>query len=383
MKSRRTSVWWLLAGVAAAACDKPQSPVLPPPEPPKAVAVEVVQQRSIPTKIQATGTVRGRSNASITSKTIGHVRTVHVRSGDEVKAGQMLAELEASDVRAGVYRARAALSAALAQRAEAEGALVAAQVGASLAETSQRRAASLLTGQVIAQQDYDEAEAKLRGSAAQRGMAEARVASSIAEIDRARAALAEAEAQLGYTRIVAPFHGRVLERLVDAGALATPGTPLFVLAEGGALRVEAAIPESRSAAVRVGAEALVETSGIGRSVRGTVGEIVPNVELASRTFLAKIDLPESVELRPGTFVRASFDVGASSQLAVPSSAVRSLGALDRVFVVERDRALVRIVTLGSSHGGWTTVLSGLSAGDRVVRDPGPELRAGSRVVVQP
>jgi RND family efflux transporter MFP subunit len=224
-------------------------------------------------------------------------------------------------------------------------------------------------------------QAAWRGALAQEEIARARVRAVASSVDEASAGLAEHQALLEYSRIVAPFAGRVLERRVDPGALAAPGTPLFVIADEGLLRVEAAIEESRASDLKLGDSAIVETDALAAPVVGKVSEIAASVDVASRAFLAKVDLPEGVQVRPGTFARVRFRVGMRSRLVVPTSAISALGSLERVFVVQGDTVQLRMVTLGTAQPPWTEVLSGLSADEPVVMAAPAELRDGSRVTV--
>jgi len=211
-----------------------------------------------------------------------------------------------------------------------------------------------------------------------------RLRSVSSSIDEAKASLGEAQATLGYAGIVAPFAGRVLERRVDPGTLASPGTPLLVIGDEGTLRVEAAVEESHVYDVKVGDGASVEIETLPGPLVGTVGEIVPSVDVASRAFLVKIDLPaDAGALRPGTFARVSFQVGTRPRLVVPTSALTSFGALDRVFVVDAAHARLRMITRGEARGPWTEILSGLSANETVVAAPPADLRDGAPVEVRP
>lgn len=103
-------------------------------------------------------------------------------------------------------------------------------------------------------------------------MAEARLRSMESRIVEARAGASEASAQLGYAGILAPFSGRVLERHVDPGTLAAPGTPLLTIADEGALRVEAAVEESHSAEVKLGDSVIVSIDSMAAPITGEVGE---------------------------------------------------------------------------------------------------------------
>jgi multidrug efflux pump subunit AcrA (membrane-fusion protein) len=311
----------------------------------------------------------------------GYVRAVLVHPGDIVSSGQLLAELEANDSRASVARSRAALAEAGQRSLEAQSALDAAHSAASVAQATHERLQQLLTERAISQQKYEDQEASWRNAAAQEQMARAHLRAVAAGVDEARAGLAESQAALDYSRIVAPFAGRVLERRIDPGALAAPGVPLFVVADEGLLRVEAALEESRGLAVKIGDVATVETNALPTPVIGSVSEIIPSVDVASRAFVAKIDLPVGTTLRSGTFARVEFDIGTRSALVVPSNSVTAMDALERVFVVQGDTARLRMVTLGAALPPWTEVLSGLSADENVVTEPPSQLRDGSRVAV--
>jgi RND family efflux transporter MFP subunit len=355
------------------------------PEPPLAtVALTAAHEEKLPTLYRASGTVRGRTTAVLTSKTTGYVRSVDVRPGDHVRAGQVLAVLEANDSAASVRRARAGFDQSMESRVEAENALRAAQAALRIAESTHERVAALFANHTIPQQEFDEAEARLRGAKAQEAMAQALLRGSTSRIDQAKAEVGEAQAMLDYARITAPFAGQVIERRLDPGNLASPGMPLLVVEEEGKLRVETAVEESRAASIRLGETASVEIDALTAPVVGTVGEIVPTVDVASRAFLVKVDLPAEVHgLRPGMFARVGFDVGSRPRLVVPSTAITTNGALDRVFAVDGDRLRLRMVTLGERQGSWIEILSGLARGERVVATASATIHDGARFQEQP
>jgi RND family efflux transporter MFP subunit len=351
---------------------------------PISVTVATVHEESFPIVYRTSGTVRGRNTAILTSKTTGYVRAVRVRAGDRVNLGQSLIDLEANDVRATVTQAHAGIEQAMEAKAEAENALQAAHVAADVAKSSFDRAQKLFDDKAIPEQQFDDAEARFRGAAAQEQMAQARVRGVASRIDEAKAVLDESQVMMGYAAIVAPFAGRVIERRVDPGVLAAPGTPLLVIADEGTPRVETAVEESRANDVKIGDDATVEIETLAAPVAGTVGEIVPTVDVASREFLVKIDLPPDVgALRAGTFARVSFASGTRPRLVVPATAISSFGALDRVFVVSDGHARLRMITHGDTVGTWTEILSGLAANEIVVAAPPSDLRDGAPVKANP
>lgn len=381
---RSISTALVLATSALAACGGPNARHQAPDAPAIPVTLTSAHEEKLDALYRASGTVRGRTTAVLTSKTTGYVRSVDVRPGDHVNVGQVLAVLEANDSAASVRRARAGFDQSMESRSEAENGLRAAQAALRIAKSTQERVAALYANHTIAQQEYDEADAKLRGAVAQEEMAKARLRGSSSRIDQAKAEIGEAQATLDYARITAPFAGQVIERRIDPGNLASPGMPLLVVEQEGKLRVETAVEESQAASVALGDTASVEIEALAKPVTGTVGEIVPTVDIASRAFVVKVDLPaDLVGLRPGMFARVSFKVGSRPKLVVPTTAITANGALDRVFAADGDRLRLRMVTLGEKQGQWTEVLSGLGAGERLVAAPTPDLRDGARFTEKP
>jgi RND family efflux transporter MFP subunit len=170
-----------------------------------------------------------------------------------------------------------------------------------------------------------------------------------------------------YATITAPFDGVVSGRLADPGTLAAPGVPLMKV-QGGAMRLEAVIPESALAAARIGSHSLVKLDALGRrELAGRVVEVSPQGDPSSHTFLVKVDLPPDSGVRPGMFGRARFRTGLQRGLQVPASAVLQREGLDYVLVVDAESiARLRLITIGHGESGSVNVLSGLRDGERVI-----------------
>jgi RND family efflux transporter MFP subunit len=372
-----------LAAVAACslvACGHAKSHAESPEAPAASVTIASAKRASIDELYRTSGTVRGHQTAVLTSKTMGYVRSVAVKAGDEIEAGAVIAVLDAHELEAAVRRARAHVAEAATSRAEADSALEGVKASSSVAADTRARSETLLSNGALAKSDFDDVDAKYKAVAAEERAAGARVRATDARIAAAQAELAEAQAMLDDARIVAPFAGRVIERRVDPGNLASPGTAIVVLEERGGLHVEASIEASRARSVKLGDAATLEVDATSQPLAGKVSEIVPAVDVGSRAFVVKIELPAEVtDVQPGTFARAVLRVGAAQRLVVPKSAISPSGALDRVFVVRDGRARLRMVTCGEAQGDAVEILSGLSEGERLVVAPSATLRDGALV----
>ena len=363
------------------------------------VHVETVGTSAENATFEATGTVRSKFSAVLSSKIVGQVLAVTVREGDRVTAGQLLVEIEARDAQAGLARAQGALGEARHAVDEVERSIRAAESAKTAAEANQRLAAvtqqrykQLLDTKDISQQEFDEVDARYKAASAdvqsasdnidalraRREMVHSRVAQAEADVENAKVAI-------GYARVTAPTPGVVSRRSVDPGALASPGTPLVTIDDDRTLRLEAIVEEGRAGAVAIGRQATVYVDALGgEPLNGTVAEINPTSDASSRSFVARIDLPPDPRLRPGLFGRAVFPIGAVDVITVPRVAVVERGQTSTVFVVEGEgTARLRFVTTGKAYGDRVEVLTGLSKGDRVITRDVAQLADGARVRVAP
>jgi RND family efflux transporter MFP subunit len=349
-----------------------------------AVAVETarVTSQEWPLDYEATGTVRARTTATISSKVMGYVQQVSVQVGDRVRQGQTLVILEARDLEAGVRRAEAGRAEVRSAIPEAESALAAAKANLDLAQSTFKRMEELASKKSISNQEFDEASARLKAAQANYEMARGRRAQLDSRMAQADEEVRAAGITRDYARIVAPFAGIVTGKSVDPGNLAAPGAPLLTIEQEGLYRLEALVEESRLAFVKVGQSVAVTLDVPGRETNARVSEIVPAVDAASRSYIVKIDLAPAPQLRSGMFGRAVFPMGTQRVTAAPVSALIERGQLQSVFVVENGTARTRLVTTGRRAGDSVELLSGLNPGETIVRPVPSELRDGARVEVR-
>ncbi|HVO99276.1 MAG TPA: efflux RND transporter periplasmic adaptor subunit [Bryobacteraceae bacterium] len=373
------------AAVWLAACGEApkQSKASAPASAPVAVSVVAAQSETWPSIYEATGTVRARTSAAISTKWMGTVREVKFQIGDRVREGQLLVALEARDLDAGLARARAGREEVRTLMPEADSAVTAAKVNLDLAQVTFGRMQDLFNKKSVTNQEFDEASAKLKAAQAGYEIARARRAQLNAKLAQADEEVLSAEVARSYAEIHAPFAGMVIAKQVEPGALATPGAPLLTIEREGGYRLEASVEESRLGTIRVGQPVSVALDNTDHAIDARVFEIVPAVDASSRTYIVKIDLPASPALRSGLFGRANFPLGSKSALTIPAAAITERGQLLSVMVVDQGLAHTRLVTAGERFKDRIEVLSGISAGEKVVFPLPPELADGVRVEVRP
>jgi RND family efflux transporter MFP subunit len=213
----------------------------------------------------------------------------------------------------------------------------------------------------------DVAEAQLEALLQDVHGAESEIARAQAQREQAEAAAAEARAMLSYTLIHAPFTGRVIKKMVDVGDMATPGRPLFFVEVSTRPELHASVSESLMPYIRVGQDLSVRIDALERTVRGKVREIMPLSDPSTRTFQVKVSLPADPEFVNGLFGRLEIPHGEYDSLMIPVKAVREVGQLHLVDVLDSGgNALRRFVTLGRLRANEVEVLSGLKENEEVV-----------------
>ena len=329
------------------------------------------QQQQTPLSISATGTLHASETAVLSAQVVGRVQQVLVHEGDSVKAGQTLVILDDSTLRASAEQADAAAKAAANQQ-------VAAQTNSDLATSTLARYKQLRAEKSVSPQEMDEVTRRAQALAAQ---VDALKAQEIA----AKAQASGAHAMLAYARIRAPFPGVVTARMVDPGALAAPGVPLLQVDSAGSLQLQATVDESVIGAIRLGMKLPVNFAGASpAAANGTVARIVPAADPSSHSFLVKIDLAPSKEMRAGMYGTVLIPTGTRQAILVPSSSVVVRGSLPCAYVLDPGgTAQLRYLTLGATQGKLVEVLSGISGGERLVDDPADRDFAGKHIEVQP
>jgi membrane fusion protein, multidrug efflux system len=351
-------------------CSSEQTRTTPSPDAVRNIAVLAVQQANVPDLLEAAGTVRAAQSSDASSQMMGNIVEIRAHEGDHVQRGQVLALIDDSQPRAAVDRSTAAGLAAQQQ-------LVGADSDLTLAESTLKRYQTLYEKKSVSPQEFDEVKARQQAALARRDMAKAGQA-------QAQAALSQARTSLDYTRIRAPFDGVVTQKKADSGTLASPGMPIFTVEDVRRYRLEATVNENDLRYVRTGQQVPVAIDAIDNAgLNGTVVQIVPAADSASRTFLVKIDLPTDTRLRSGLFGRVQFSRGDRQALMIPRSAVVERGQLQGIYVLDQNKvASLRYVTLGKASGAEFEVLAGLQDGERFVVKPGAVDLNGKRIEVQ-
>ena len=305
--------------------------------------VAEAQRQTLPREQVLDGVVEAVHQSTVSAQTAGRVDEIMVDVNDFVKAGAPIIRLRNTEQRAGLGQAEAALSEAQARYREAQ--------------AEYNRIKEVYDKKLIAKAQMDAATAALEAAKAR--------------LDAAQAQVTQAKEQLGYTTIIAPYSGIVLERHVELGESVQPGKPLMTGFSLEELRVVANIPQRLIMPVRQYSKARVILPNGQGSVPAVQLTFFPYADPASNVFKVRVYLPRKTEgLYPGMYVKTVFDIGEVSRLVVPRQAVVYRSEVTGVYVVKDGRVSLRQVRLGRAMAdGMIEVLAGLEAGEQVALDP--------------
>ncbi len=370
----------------------------PPPRIPPPPLVTVVESRrmTLPVIVNPIGTTRALEDETIRARVKGFLKAKHFQDGGQVKAGQLLLEIDPETYKVQLEQAEAQLTAAeavhrkavaskAAEVAKAQMALDGAQL--LLDQVEERRARSLLVRKAASQEDFDKAEAQRKKSEAQvqadRASYDQAAAEYQIEIDRARADILKAKAavddarlNLGYCQMFAHINGRIGELKVKVGNLVgeSSGTELVTIQQldpmGVDFRPAARYLPVATALIANGLK--VELTVEGTRMHPHIGKaiFIDNVvDTTTSTFLMRAEVanPDG-SLLPGEYVRAGMRIGEyADAVVVPEQAVVEGQEGSRVFVVDADNK-VRAVAVDpvDIYQGLRVFQSGLESGQKVI-----------------
>ena len=293
-------------------------------------------------RLSTTGTVRANEDVELVVEVAGKVSGIHFREGSRVQAGQLLVEIDDTQLRA--ERERAVHRVGLAERSEAR----------------QRR---LLDDGLTSPEEYDFAQS---------------------ELNVLKAELELAEARLVKTKIQAPFGGIIGLRDVSVGSYLTPQTRIATLQDVNPVKIDFSVPEKYVGHLRTGVTVQFRTKGSEEVHTGTIIAVEPVVDVDTRSLTLRATSPNpDGGLVPGAFADVEIVVRRiEGALAVPNRAVIPELGGKKVFVFEDGEAQPRRIETGLRTAELVEVTRGLEAGERVIVTAIQRLRPGLEVEIE-
>lgn len=305
-----------------------------------------VRRITLPRTEEAVGSVRPVHEMVVTSRIAAKITELKLTAGQQVAQDEVLVRLDDRDLKARVDQLKATLTSAQATRDQAQ--------------LDRVRFADAYARNAVSKIEFDRADLALKNAES--------------DVVRATEAINEAQAAMEYTIIRAPASGVVVDKRVNVGDTVMPGQILATLYDPTHMQLVASVREMLTQRLKVGQSIGVRMEALKMTCAGTVSEIVPEAESASRTFLVKVTGPCPPGIYSGMFGRIVIPLDSQEMLVIPSAVVSHVGQLDLVDVLKNGRLERRIVRLGQELDSDVEVLSGLKEGEQAA------LRSGSTTV---
>ena len=340
------------------------------------VTTAAVQVAPVQSTLTVNGTVQAVDLLDVTPQVGGlQIRQMLVREGDAVTADQALAILDTETLQADIRQEQAQLSVAQAEVIQRRAAQAQAEATQVEAQQNLSRLQSLADRGAISQQELTRQQTEALTAREAVGLAQAEVESAEATVRSQQAAIDRLQTQLKQTTVRAPAAGIVAERFANIGDVASTSNPIVSLIQNNQLELEAEVPQAQLDQVSLGAPVNITSSSDPRiDLQGTVEDINPVLDSATRTAVVNIGLPPSDLLRPGMFLRGDIVTSARQGVVVPSTAVLPQQDGDTlVYVLGSDnQAQARTVQTGQrlpavgDQPARVEIVAGLQAGEQVI-----------------
>lgn len=342
------------AALALSACSRP----VPTEEPVRAVKVMTVGLGSIQSGSEFSGEVRARVESRLGFRVAGKLVRRAAEPGQSVKAGQVLAQLDAQDYRLAADAARAQVAAAITNR--------------DLAAADFKRFKELREQNFISGAELERREASLKAAQAQ--------------LDQAQAQLSGQGNQASYTALVADVSGVVTAVSAEVGQVVAAGAPVVQIAQDGPRDVVFSVPEDQVARMAVGSPVSVRAWATGSTLSARVREVGASADPVTRTFTVKVALESAEQLPLGTTVTVvpkALDRSGTQVIKLPTSALFRHGSGSAVWLLDVGSMTVKPqpVVVDTADENEVVLSTGLTPGMQVVTAGVHVLTAGQKVVV--
>ncbi|MBI3137694.1 MAG: efflux RND transporter periplasmic adaptor subunit [Sphingobacteriales bacterium] len=303
---------------------------------------------SVEAGIRVSGKIEAVQTAQISTRLMGTITRIYVKTGDPVRKGQVLAAISSQDI--------------LAKRAQTDAAIAEAEANVNNAQKDFERFTRLYNKQSASAKELDNVTLQYQAAKAR--------------LEAAGQMRNEVKALASYSSLTAPFDGVVTRRLADEGDMANPGVPLLVVEQSSALQVSATVSEDQISRLKKGLAARVGINATGQTMECQVTEISPSSLLTGGQYEIRLRIPEKEKknLYAGMYVNVFIPVSQPAAgpppvaaLLVPAASLVQNEQLTGLYTISSNNtALLRWVRTGKTFGDQTEILSGLAAGEKFI-----------------
>ena len=321
-----------------------------------AVVTKTAKKTTSIQTIETSGKVTAKQSATISTRIMGNVKSVAVNIGDKVSKGQLLLNLDDTDLQAKLL--------------QTESGIVQARANLKNVETNYNRIKNLFEMNSASQKELDDISTHFNIAKAQ--------------LEAAKQNKTQVLSQLNYTKIKAPFNGVITGKMIKEGDIANPGMPLLVVEDKDQLEVVTAIAESDISSIAKDNEVTIYIPSLGTELTGAVKELSSSSKLSGGQYMATISLTTaSKNILPGMYAKVTFIIqGESDQsgIYIDKKALVQKGQLTGIYTVShKNTAILRWIQTGAENMNQIEVISGVNDGDQYIVSSDSKLFNGIQI----
>ena len=330
-----------------------------------AIAVTVLTASSNDSKaLHISGQIEAVQSVNISTRLMGYITFLKVKSGDQVNKGQLLVSINDQDIQA--------------KKGQTEAMVAEAEASVKAIKKDLDRFTNLFKQQSATAKELDNVTLQYN--------------SANAHLEAAKQMRNEVNAQLHYANLYAPFSGIITQKMAEAGSLASPGMPILTIEQAGSFQVSASVPENMISQIQVGNQASIFIKAIDKSINGTVAQINHSSQFSGGQYIIKMHINENEQkgLYAGMYtdVNLPMKINASSvssdnAILVPAQVIEYKNQLAGLYTISSNHtALIRWVRLGRTYGDKIEVLSGLERNEPFIATANGKLYNGAPVTIK-
>ena len=320
------------------------------------------QVKKINLKKSYSGDIYAKNQVMVATRLMGYIKKMNVEEGDVVHKGDILFEVDPSDIYSMINQARAGVM-------QAQNGVSMAKLAYADAEKDYQRFKNLYQKGAVSKRDFEKMKLNMDLRASQIKLAEAM-------LSQAKAGLQRALDQKKYAKVKAPIEGVVVRKLTKVAEMAIPGHPVLILADLDSIQARAFVKESDLKDIHKGQASEVYVGAINKRVDAEVSNIIPSADPATHSYLVKFKLADKEGLLPGMYAKIYIQIATKEAIVIPYNSLTSRGGIVGVFVDSNGKARFVPVKVVSQDGDKVAV-KGLIAGERVVVLPPADMTDGT------
>lgn len=320
------------------------------------VEVQEIKSTHKAKELQFTGIVEADDKMVLSTKILGQVKKVLVKEGDKISRGQLLVEINSNDILSKLKGAKASLKEAT--------------VSLTNVKKNYERIKNLTE----------------KGSATQRELDDITTAKEVGEarMESISQSISELNELLTYANLRSPISGFVSQKFINAGDMATPGSPLLALESLDNLIVSINVPEFEIGMLEENDPVTVKIDALKNATcKGVIEKIIPSSAFSGAQYKVNVAFKSLNEnVKPGMFARVDLYKNKEAKILIPSTSIRNRGQLTGLYTVnQQGEAMLRWVRIGQEYPEGTEVLSGLSEGEKIIISSDSKLADGMKVEI--